>query len=585
VALVAPVVVSLALAAATASAWYVLGDPGPVLSHARSGVLATAAALVGGSGLLLAGAVAVGLRADAPSTGILLACAGVSWSAAGWLGWLGGPEAVVSLAMVLVPFLLPVVVHLLVATLSGSAGRAGDLLVACGYGMATVTALGHALLRDPFRDPYCWPNCTVNSFLLVSEPSTARLLSTAWLFGSAVLALLAAGLGVRALSAATAVARRAWWPVAVPAAAFCLVQAVYAVVRLLSPREVSGRTDYETLYVVRGGVLALLAAGVVGVAVRSRMRATAVRRFAAELTRTSAHGTLEGALAAATGDQSLQVAYQLPEQDAWVNARGVPIEPRMEPDQRVTELVRGSSPVACVVHDVRLDPDLWRHSIGPAATVAVDNERLRAAALYLAGELRASRRSIVTAADEARRSLERDLHDGAQQLLLAVLFELRLAGADAGQHGAEPRQRWHEEGSDLALRAVQGLRELGAGMFPAVLGQAGIGPALRTLADRAPLVLEVHDDLGKRLPTSVEVATYFVVRSCLDQVATGGGNSLRVLLSESSEGGAQVRVDVEPHLAGVFTADLLERLNDRAGALGGLVQVEGAQLTAVIPCE
>lgn len=146
---------------------------------------------------------------------------------------------------------------------------------------------------------------------------------------------------------------------------------------------------------------------------------------------------------------------------------------------------RGGLTIAAVNHDPALTgTSELADQIGAAARLAIDNERLRAEVLAQLERVRASRGRIVAAGDAARRRLERDLHDRAQQRLLAARYELRLARASTGddtQRAAEIERAIAE-----AKAALAELRDLAHGIFPAVLDDAGLGPALWALSAGAP---------------------------------------------------------------------------------------------------
>ena len=127
------------------------------------------------------------------------------------------------------------------------------------------------------------------------------------------------------------------------------------------------------------------------------------------------------------------MAYWLPGSRRYVDHSGRPVDPHASGARSVTPIVRNGEPVALVIHDQALSAALdLEREIGTAARLAVDNERLRAEVLAQLEDLRASRARIVEAGDAARRRIERDLHDGAQQRLLALSYELRLARARSG---------------------------------------------------------------------------------------------------------------------------------------------------------
>ena len=199
---------------------------------------------------------------------------------------------------------------------------------------------------------------------------------------------------------------------------------------------------------------------------------------------------LRDALADALRDPSLALAYWLPERDEWVDARGDVVTLPDDPS-RCTPVERGDHPIAMLIHDPSLaeEPELVQ-AVGGAAALALENERLTAELRATVSELRASRARIVESADAARRKIERDLHDGAQQRLVALALELRMARGRVDQDGEAAKELL-----DGALRnleeATRELRELARGIHPAVLSDRGLGSALEALAQRMPLPIEI----------------------------------------------------------------------------------------------
>ena len=151
-----------------------------------------------------------------------------------------------------------------------------------------------------------------------------------------------------------------------------------------------------------------------------------------------------------------------------------------------------------------------------ASSLAIDNERLKADLRARLEELRVSRLRIVEAADAARRRLERDLHDGAQQRLVALALTLRLARSKV--HEADALQILDEASQHLD-DAIRELRELARGIHPAVLTDRGLVSALEALAARMPLPIEIGAVPDERLPERVEAAAYFVVAEAITNVA------------------------------------------------------------------
>jgi signal transduction histidine kinase len=214
-------------------------------------------------------------------------------------------------------------------------------------------------------------------------------------------------------------------------------------------------------------------------------------------------------------------------------------------------------------------------------SLALANEEAR-------GQLAASRARLVSAGDEERRRLERNLHDGAQQRLVSVSVSLRLARAKLAADPGSAEELLDGANAELSV-ALEELRELARGIHPAVLTERGLGPALASLADRAPLPVELEHVADNRFPRSVEAAVYFVVSEALANVAKyarASGVNVRV----GQENGQAV---VEVADDGVGGADPqrgsgLRGLGDRVEALDGCLEIEseldeGTTIRAEIP--
>jgi PAS domain S-box-containing protein len=204
-------------------------------------------------------------------------------------------------------------------------------------------------------------------------------------------------------------------------------------------------------------------------------------------------------------------------------------------------------------------------------------------------ELAASRARIVQAADEERRRLERNLHDGAQQRLVALSLELRLAERRLATGDPAAGDLLRHAMADLA-DALEELRELARGIHPAILSDKGLVPALEMLGARAGLPVELCAELEERLPGPVEAAAYYLVAEALTNASKHARASRVRVAVEQADGGAVVEVADD----GIGGADLnggsgLRGLRDRVEALGGTLDVsspegEGTTLTARLPC-
>ena len=285
--------------------------------------------------------------------------------------------------------------------------------------------------------------------------------------------------------------------------------------------------------------------------------------------------SVRDALAEALGDRDLTLAYWLPRLGVYVDAAGRPVElPPPGAARAVTEIEHDGGRVAAIVHDAALleEPELVR-AAGAAAGLALRNERLDAELRARYEELRASRARLVAAGDAARRRIERDLHDGAQQHLVSLALTLRMARS-AAEPGSPASELLDGAIDELKLGLAE-LRELARGIHPAVLTERGLEPALEGLAARAPFPVSVHAELDDRLPPEIESAAYFIVSEALTNVAKYADATEAEVTVVCDEG----RVVIEIRDDGVGGADAaggsgLRGIADRAAALDGVLHVE-----------
>jgi signal transduction histidine kinase len=251
----------------------------------------------------------------------------------------------------------------------------------------------------------------------------------------------------------------------------------------------------------------------------------------------------------------------------------------------VRPVEREGDRLAILVHSAPIEERAFEAAFGPSTLIALDNERLRAARLARLADLQASRARIVAVGDATRRKLERDLHDGAQQGLLSVLFDLRLARLGAERSGDAPDAGTLATAESAAQDAVDELRRIAHGVHPAVLTRSGLGAALASLADEALVSLEVDVTGLDRLPESVEATAYQVVVEHLE-IATAHGAG-RMTVHAATEG-ARLMLEIADDAAAVPDA-VPVHIADRVGAAGGLATVErlpsgGTMLRVELPC-
>ena len=304
---------------------------------------------------------------------------------------------------------------------------------------------------------------------------------------------------------------------------------------------------------------------------------------------TAEEGPVREILAESLGDRTLSIAYWLPDREVFVDDTGRPVAlPEPGSGRAWTAVERDGRRVAAIVHDAGLDagPDLV-NAAAAAAALAIDNERLKADLRARVVDLRVSRARIVEAADAARRRLERDLHDGAQQQLVSLALDLRILRSRLGQPDAA--QLVDEIGEKLAT-ALAELRELARGIHPAILTDRGLAPAIAGLADRMPVPVEIRVELEERLPAPIEAAAYFVVAEALTNVAKYAGATGATV--DVRRAGEELVVAVEDDGVGGARAGAgsgLRGMEDRVAALDGSLTVDsppggGTRLRARIPC-
>jgi signal transduction histidine kinase len=296
-----------------------------------------------------------------------------------------------------------------------------------------------------------------------------------------------------------------------------------------------------------------------------------------------APGEVRDALARALHDPTLQVAYWLPLRRAYVDEDGRPVQ-LPEDGRAVTRL----EDVAAIVHDPELDPDLVE-AAGAAARLALHNARLQADVRAQLDKVQESRRRIVAAGDEQRRRIERDLHDGAQQRLVALALELRIAQRQRGNEDPELDRILADAVGELQV-AVEELRELARGVHPAVLTEEGLGGALESLAARTPVPVEITSAPEDRLSEEIEAAAYFVACEAITN-AVKHAHATRIRVSAQQRNGRLV-IEVDDNGVGGARENGgsgLRGLVDRVEAHGGTLRVEsapgeGTRVIGELPC-
>lgn len=347
--------------------------------------------------------------------------------------------------------------------------------------------------------------------------------------------------------------------------------------------------DYVYWWQVVGQVA--LSVAIVWGLLSSRLAAAQVADLVRELDRVRP-AELRDALARAVGDPSLELVFWLPERCEYVDGDGAAVTlPEPGPRRAVTPLEHDGEPIAVIVHDagLREDPRLLE-SAGTAIRLALENARLQAELKAQLARVQESRARIVAAGDEQRRKIERDIHDGAQQRLVALALDLRVAQKRLGADAPPELEEVLAGAVDELQLAVGELRELARGVHPAILTEDGLAAALESLADRTPLPVTVLAVPDGRLPAPIEGAAYFVACEALANAVKHAGATAISIRAEQRNGSLVVEVRDD----GVGGADLgrgsgLRGLADRVEAHGGRLRVEspaggGTTVIGEVPC-
>jgi signal transduction histidine kinase len=301
---------------------------------------------------------------------------------------------------------------------------------------------------------------------------------------------------------------------------------------------------------------------------------------------------LRDALARSLGDPDLELGFWLPERQMYADASGLPVVLPGGEDRTVTMLEHDGQPLAALVYDPSLleEPELVS-SVSAAARLALENARLQAETRAQLAEVKESRKRIVAAADEERKRIERDLHDGAQQRLSALQMQLRTAQLRLAASGAaDPAVGALLESAVAEARSAnEELRELVRGVYPPILTEDGLAAAVESLALRNPIPVEL-DLVESRFPTQVEATAYFVTCESLNNVLKHANASSAVIRITETRGLLRVEVVDDGDGGAHPTAGSgLSGLRDRVEALGGRLRVEseprlGTRVVAEIPC-
>jgi signal transduction histidine kinase len=484
------------------------------------------------------------------------------------------------------PLYLVLVIHMLLAFPTGRLETpTSRLIVLAAYVTAFGLTLPAFLLGSDFDDI---KNAPDNAFAIVDEPGLAAVIEVMTSIIGFAIAAATAWVLLRKRRDATPPQRRAQAPMLwTGLTTIVFLGLIFAGNSIGLSDDVIGPVGLIGFVAFAILPFAFLA----GLLRTKYSRAGAVGGLIERLNAPDTRVHLRSALADALGDPTLQLVYWRESAGHYVTFEGHRADlPAPGSGRTVAEVERDGKRVGAILHDAALkdDPSLVR-AAAAAAALQLENERLEAELRARVEELETSRARLVEVSIGERRRLERDLHDGAQQRLVALSLQLGLARRKLEDDAATAGRLLDAARGELGT-ALDELRELARGIHPAILTDRGLGAALQSLAERAPLPVDLHQMPEDRLPAAVEAAAYFVVAESLTNIAKYSGAEHATVLVGQENGFAVVEVRDD----GVGGADPaagtgLRGLADRLAALDGRLEVHsppggGTVIRANIPC-
>jgi signal transduction histidine kinase len=539
---------------------------------------------VDSAAFLAAGWAAIGtglafwLRRPGSRFGPLLAASGFAWFLLEWNTPGIGSALAFTIGLMLYASCGPVLAH---AALSQGGGRLRSLPervgVAAAYaGAVLLLGLLPTLFFDPDAPAQGCFECPRNLLLVSDRAGLADDLTRAGLYLGVAWAV---GLGLIAswkLARALGGARRTEGPVLAAGIVFLGLMAVWYASSIDQGILAAGTLQHR-LWLGQALAVIAVAGGVAWSWARSLRARSAVARLVVDLAEAPPVGGLRDALAGILGDPGLVLAYPLPGSDLLADAQGRPVEP--SPKQQLTTIVRDGRRVAVLAHAPGLlDDDQLVQELTAAARLALENERLQAEVRARVEELRRSRARIVAAGDAERKRLERDLHDGAQQRLVALSLSLSLVRSRLRADGGGSAVAALDE-ADAELRgAIAQLRDLAHGLFPAVLADEGFAAAVEALREEARVPIRVGRLPERRFAPGTETAAYTVVAEA--------ARSARGPVSVDAEvSGEALVVSVEGTDGNLELVELEDRVRALDGRLDVLRDPNGrVTMRAELPC-
>lgn len=527
--------------------------------------------------------------------GLMLVAAGLGWS----LATLAESDSsfLYSVGRVSVWMVEPLIMYLVLAFPSGRlTTRIDRMLVAAFAAIAAFLFLPTAFLVEtyPASSPLttCQASCPTNFFsVLDSTPAFVEPIVTV---REILVMLIFIGVASRLfhrIRDATDLTRRTISPVLVAAIARVDAYVAFLLARRVAP-------DSHVFDVIGWVLLATLPAIAIGFlvgALRWRLYvASALEHLAQGVMARPNRANLRAALAETLEDPELEIAsWQPGDPGLWIGSDGRTVDiDRPEPDRTVTTISDNGRPSFALIHDPQLSEH--RDFVDAVASVAVfasENEQLTARLRSSLRELERSRMRLVSAADNERRRIERDLHDGAQQRLVALRIKLELADELMTVDPAHAHDLIHQLGPEID-ESLEEVRSLARGIYPSLLVDRGLQEALRAVAFRMPIPTYIECEGVGRYQAEIESAVYFCCLEAIQNVAkhAHGATAIQVSVVGNSRLRFEVRDDGEGFDATTATRGQgLTNIHDRLVAVGGELSVgsngQGTVVSGVVPAK
>jgi signal transduction histidine kinase len=348
--------------------------------------------------------------------------------------------------------------------------------------------------------------------------------------------------------------------------------------------------SFETIRRITFGVIGIAPVAFLVGLLNAHLSRPALADLLGKLRADPAPADLHEALAGALRDPSFTLVYWLPDYERWVDVHGSPVElPEDDSGRAITLIDRDGASVAALLHDPSLadEPQLLEE-VSAAAAIGLENGRLHAELRARLEELRGSRQRVIEAGQQERQRLERNLHDGAQQRLIALSLELGLLG-ERLDADPEASTRLAQARREVGL-SLEELRAVARGIHPAVVSGHGLAVALESLIARATVPVHLTVTMTERMAERLEVAAYYVVSESLTNIAKHA-HATSASVQVARRNGQVVVEIVDDGVGGADTerGSGLRGLADRVEALGGRLRVwtpqgGGTRVRAEMPC-